>query len=577
MRRLFVLLFTLIFLISIPATAFAAFDTNNPDDPSTNVPAPGQPYDPDALTDGDTQDNSIGNANRSGGDISNVEIQAEFDLSNMDGNNIIKSKNMRMNDYTSTGTQRTHGTYQNNTNSCASCHQTHTGAGKDLLIKKGVYNTCSACHDGTLGFYNVFSPSTAGTFGGTHSPVDGNPSVHLANGTLPVSVAPGFNDYSSGNPVPADAFDCAGCHAPHGSYSDRILHYSPNGMANISIDQKGKKLVGKTIMDDPLLLPAPNSPSPNESDKYVVFRGANGSSADDMIYVPQEAAGTQVVVVLKKTQVDDGTGTLIWEWKTDDNPWVAGFEHQANDMNTYTLMFTQFYNAADTAITEDADEDGDIDRDDKLAMDIRYGHSYAKGTAIADATKADIARAYVVKLSGVAGMNPSTIADFGGIAITAINPDIYDEQGIGLEISRYCGACHTDYMTHSTRELGDWIYRHSTDKDRFNCLKCHFAHGTDVMIMKDARDRDINYLTDVELLPEADAVAYLLDNNPSSALKRYTNMAVCWKCHSGVSGKSSKLMNNTNVWDDYENNPWGGLNPDTGIPLEANWTNNSWE
>ncbi|MDP4107881.1 MAG: cytochrome c3 family protein [Bacillota bacterium] len=60
--------------------------------------------------------------------------------------------------------QKLHGFYQNNTNSCATCHQTHTAAnGESLLFKDGTYSTCSACHDGTTGANNSFSPVSAST------------------------------------------------------------------------------------------------------------------------------------------------------------------------------------------------------------------------------------------------------------------------------------------------------------------------------------------------------------------------------------------------------------------------------
>ena len=57
---------------------------------------------------------------------------------------------------------KTHGNFQNNTNSCANCHSTHNGSTPQLLMKSGEYELCMSCHDGTMGFYNVKVASEAG-------------------------------------------------------------------------------------------------------------------------------------------------------------------------------------------------------------------------------------------------------------------------------------------------------------------------------------------------------------------------------------------------------------------------------
>ncbi len=87
-----------------------------------------------------TWDNNKANANNTG------SLIGTNDNPNTSRPAVIKSDGMVNNDGV-TGTQRTHGEYQNNTNSCASCHQTHTAAAKNLLFKDGVYSTCTACHE----------------------------------------------------------------------------------------------------------------------------------------------------------------------------------------------------------------------------------------------------------------------------------------------------------------------------------------------------------------------------------------------------------------------------------------------
>jgi predicted CXXCH cytochrome family protein len=128
---------------------------------------------------------------------------------------------------------KTHGDYQHNTNSCASCHQTHTAkTGSRLLFADTQYQTCVSCHDGTLGFYNVLetgekaSLDGAGTFGGSHA---NNMSIHMANNSMQIKAAPGGNPNGTnetGGVQWGAQFSCASCHAPHGSYSDRLLHYN---------------------------------------------------------------------------------------------------------------------------------------------------------------------------------------------------------------------------------------------------------------------------------------------------------------------------------------------------------------
>ena len=65
------------------------------------------------------------------------------------------------------------------------------------------------------------------------------------------------------------------------------------------------------------------------------------------------------------------------------------------------------------------------------------------------------------------------------------------------------------------------------------------------------------------------AKSYMLDKNPSSALKRYTNMAVCYSCHTSSHAESFKNV------PDYQNNPAalnGMTDSKTATELGANVT-----
>jgi predicted CXXCH cytochrome family protein len=510
-------------------------------------------------------DNGIPNANKTG---LNVTVNDGSKVGD-----VIKSKGLVKNDGT-TGNHRTHGEYQNNTNSCASCHQTHTGASKSLLFKDGVYNTCTACHDGTLGFYNVFEPSNAGTFGGTHT---GNMSVHLADGSVQIKAAPGGNGAANSGSWVGE-FNCASCHSPHGSYSDRLLHYNPNGMGLAKKADGGIGLKGATVNDFASL---PTTASVTDSD-YIVVKGKASDFGITAAQINNAVpANTTVVVVMEKSGAT---------WVKSKNPWLYGYVY-----GSPKNYFTRFYKA----VTEDlakfdtdgktaiAGQDGKIDAadqqfgqlksvdDGKGGKDYIYvadfhdndlgnseivfgnGFIYSEGTYLDDVKTADVGQAYTVNL------DLQLIAKFGdatnGVPIyksdsNSLMNGTGEFKGEGVKLNKYCSSCHVDYFAKSGTATGTFskAFRHTTDSDSYTCVRCHYAHGTDVTVMMDAHGEKIADLV-AGGKTEAEAKAYMLDQNPSSALKRYTNMSVCWGCH--TDSKAEQLKNTSSFNDD--NDPHG--------------------
>ncbi|WP_066258875.1 cytochrome c3 family protein [Neobacillus drentensis] len=132
---------------------------------------------------------------------------------------------------------RTHGNFQNNTNSCANCHSTHNGDSATLLkFEKTESDLCLSCHDGTLGFYNVKGQGAgAGTFNTTHE----SASMHNV-GTVEIGAAPGALDNKS-----TEELQCSSCHNPHGSTNDRLLN---NTVAGVSYSTTPIKLA---LTEDP--------------------------------------------------------------------------------------------------------------------------------------------------------------------------------------------------------------------------------------------------------------------------------------------------------------------------------------
>jgi predicted CXXCH cytochrome family protein len=563
-------------------------------------------------------DKGANNANLSGTDVDVTDGSTADET--------IKSDGMT-NANGTTGTQRTHGEYHNNTNSCASCHQTHTGASKALLFKDGVYATCAACHDGTLGFYNVFEngnhKASAGTFGGT---TEGNASVHMANGTVNISAAPGGNtDLNRGGKWTSE-FNCASCHTPHGSYSDRLLHYNPNNMGATKPEDGGLKADKVLVFDfktgldyNTEFTAAGKTPT-----KYIGVRGTKADHGLTDSKYSSIPANDDVIMIYETTAVNTsattGEKTYATTYKKTTNPWMYGYPTRGSGTNNhyyYTRFFTEepstLLNGNGTYPTAKADKV--IDHYDYLAdtAHLKYGKAvvYAEpdeitGKSVLDDVKyAEVARSYVVKLDlmpindTVMDSDNDGYRDFGGMKITTVNQralyagetnplsvNIKDRWGVanpgtdkvagwGVAMSQYCSSCHADYLANGYAQTAanggagvfSKAYRHSTDSDSYTCVRCHFAHGTDVELMRDAHNRTIAEVATQENITPAKAKDYMLDKNNSSALKRYTNMAVCWSCH--TSSKAEQLKNN----DAYDYDGTAQKDP-RGLPTtegKQNW------
>lgn len=488
-------------------------------------------------------DNGITNANQTG-----LGVGGQTD----NWSTVLKSQGITNKNGTVTN-HKTHGDYENNTNSCASCHQTHTAASKNLLFKNGVYATCTACHDGSLGFYNVFATgsdasASAGTFGGTES---GNMSVHLATGAVAIKAAPGGNKNGEGSW--GGEFTCASCHAPHGSFSDRLLHYNPNGIATTPVADGGQKLVGVAVVDG---VPA------TKSSDIIAVRTKNLDS-NQAANFPLIGVGGTVIQLYKW---DSATSKYV----IDTNPWVYTGTYDAT--HTYKVYDTAFWASKPTTSEKDIYMAADIVYPLKKNQDIRQANNWigspATKTALIDAvTVGDVARAYVVDLD-VTPVADATLADKRVTKTNVLslwNGLNWDETGAkksgkGVVMSGFCSACHTDYLAKSGSETGTYshAYRHTTTSDTYSCVRCHFAHGTDVTVMRDAQGNTAQDLVNNgEVADLTTAQAYMLDKDPSSALKRYTNMSVCWGCH--TSSHAEGLRNDAGYGNDSDDPMPGGL------------------
>ncbi|MEH7545163.1 cytochrome c3 family protein [Neobacillus vireti] len=566
----FSFLLSLLLVGMFSAVVFAAGSTVPGYNPE--VTQEGQTIKSGLVTDDKGNDNNYNsidksNANKTGTNVGGTTNQFS---------NVIKSDEMVKDNNGTHGTQRTHGSYMNNTNSCASCHQTHTGASKNLLFKNGEYETCTACHDGTLGFYNVFTGSnSAGTFGGTH---DGNMSVHLANGSVELKAAPGGNhDATSGNWT--EEFTCASCHSPHGSYSDRLLNTNPNDMGNLTASNGGKRVEGVSVVDT----------LSGQTADYVVLRTTLAQDASATypnatvgpLYLAKELKAGDVVLHLYQKS---GTSYL----PTSD-PWLHGYEFDESHTKHYWTAFQDSLLNKEP-IDTDLLKKGEVLGNGFAAFKNPTGSSVSIKVGTTTTTKTikewagllvtgNISRGYVVKLD-VSAPNENNVTTTNVASLWASkNADGTTNTAYvanrGVAMSGFCAACHTDYLASSGSSTGtfDHAYRHTTTSDSYTCVRCHYAHGTDVTVMRDARGKtfdDIkadttNYFPSVTDPTAREAVVkdYLMDKNPSSALKRYTNMAVCWGCH------TSSHSEGTRNTDTYQYTPTPGVDTDrNGIEFD---------
>ncbi|WP_366923036.1 hypothetical protein MFMK1_003524 [Metallumcola ferriviriculae] len=495
---------------------------------------------------GTTGEQLLPGAGKTGPEVSYLGTNAN--RSNL-GTDIVEGYNMSQ-DYKvrrAEGNNFVHGQFKKNTNACASCHMTHIAAGEMLLIQNGIYNTCTACHDGTIGKLNVFDipPYDAqveaanfaniggGTFGGMLDKAE-NASMHRPTGYLTLTAAPGGNraldaDLNADgiNDIETESwlgeFTCSSCHQPHGTYSDRLLVPNP-----ANIERQAVTIADWQVIDDTI-----------------------GNEVWGAVY----------------------NGALI------PGPWVYG-EQYGKGM-TQTVVFEAIYNI-DTNVTpmvidpnKSQAEAGYI-LPESSHLNKQFAINYAEGVAeirdgyypseplkiaivpamvvIVDRGKFqgdnDLAAAGVYTVDETDDQTPAANQYIQGLdgSITRWKGANETENGGLNGITWFCAACHTDYYADKfkTEEGGlegkyTTAYRHTINRemlpnkaspaeqlfvyeygiyegaaqDVLTCLSCHYAHGTTMQIMRNADDT------------QADSA----DVNPSSAIKRYVNMAVCWKCH----------------------------------------------
>ena len=408
--------------------------------------------------------------------------------------------------------QSTHGNYQNNTNSCASCHKTHTAApssngASNLLFKNGTSAVCESCHDGSVqggGDLNGHNLN-AGTFGSIQNQNTGA-SVHSVREGELLSSAPGGK--SSGGGDWGNSLSCGSCHNPHGSNSEFMLSTS---------------IIGETDFTQSTTHVYPEGGIPvNKTTEYV------------MGYVT----------------VNNATA-----------PFSSGYYNELNLVNNSKVLMTYWWDLKQNQYVLDyplwnvgaANMDPKIKNPSGFTVDYKRGFAY--GTNLLSTIPVGIELTNVTFGISVQPWRYPSNAVPTEFSLKIDNRSYYDttsqhyNAGSGRQLTKFCAQCHTDYVSYGhTYVTGVYSQasRHRTYDDTFSCSRCHFAHGTDMYMMRDAAGNSITDLVSDGIMSEDDAKDYMVDINASSALKRYTGMSVCFSCHGSSSKVSTDIISNQN-------------------------------
>jgi cytochrome c553 len=408
--------------------------------------------------------------------------------------------------------QSTHGNYQNNTNSCASCHKTHTAepssnGASNLLFKNGTSAVCESCHDGSVqggGDLNGHNLN-AGTFGSGQDQNTGA-SVHSVREGELLSSAPGGDKLGSSNNEWGNALSCGSCHNPHGSNSEFMLSTS---------------IIGETDYTQSTTHVYPEGGIPvNYTTEYVLG------------YVTVNAA----------------------------EPFNSGYYSELNLVNNSKALMTYWWDLKQDQYVLDYPlwNVGADNMDPKIknpsGYTVDYKHGFAYGTNLLSTIPVGTELTNVTFGISVQPWRYPSDAVPTELSLKIDNRSYFDttsqhyNAGSGRQLTKFCAQCHTDYVSYGhTYVTGIYTQasRHRTYDDAFSCSRCHFAHGTDMYMMRDASGKSIVDLISAGM-SQGDAEDYMVDINNSSALKRYTGMSVCFSCHGSSSKVSSDIESSEN-------------------------------
>lgn len=456
---------------------------------------------------------------------------------------LIDSTPLTAGDVKSIPGQMMHGAYQNNTNTCANCHSTHSGKTEDLLSKESTYETCVSCHDGSLGFYNVFEANVEndkgpGTFAGT---IDGNMSMHISNGSFMNSAAPGadlnMKDISGSNLLTQNnkdtfgkEFDCASCHNPHGSSMPFLLKTDPMGYSKIARkeiigadtnDKSGVYYGGLIIDKIPViqLVDYPNDPE-NHPDPQPIKIGSQftlDAAISNNLSAPADLNDNSPLnnySVVKFQLSVAGSSNFFNGLKADDwvvqvykydkdlSKWViAPFTSSGEGLDLWTDSSTKLSNWKSTPDDDGFESvvqgyvingDGAWVKvlDGTIASSITYVSNIATTFNFYNFSQNDTVVASGNIFEGTQLYKTDYTSLLNQFNNLGTDPNtINDQKSRFNQFNEWCSTCHMGFNISNAQKnnLGSAkVYTHHTSSgsEGTPCVECHYSHGTDVTWMK---------------------------------------------------------------------------------------------
>ena len=386
---------------------------------------------------------------------------------------------------------RIHSNYSKNTDACASCHSTHTAVGGSLLQWYTVYDTCLACHDGTVTTtYNVKegligTSVTKATYGGMFGiGTEQSLSSHNVTGAVEVAAAPGGSSLANAVKVGSHdekqwetEFGCESCHTPHGQGGNaRILNPDPNFAQTAAASTTGYNTTTK------------------DGSAYVVAAPAAKAVASGYYYFIS------------------GYPYSISVYNRDDNAKLTANTH-------YTVDSSAGY----TKIT-------------LIGLDPTAGIRVYGTPAMTVTMDIDNYLTSTEAVKHLSGMN-----NFCGACHTDYNTQTeanYSDgkfSGSGEKLTGTYSEAYRHQVGFSTSAAAGLV----TEGGKMECLTCHVAHGT-------SKDYWQRTLVDAAIKgPDGTtwATADLVEISGSSALKRMPNMGTCEACHKKEVGNQGYSVN----------------------------------
>jgi predicted CXXCH cytochrome family protein len=171
-------------------------------------------------------------------------------------------------------------------------------------------------------------------------------------------------------------------------------------------------------------------------------------------------------------------------------------------------------------------------------MGSSHGPSFSKTTAIPTGQQA--IKLVLKEDPAYAAINSNST--LSGLKITkSMGPDGARDR---MNYSNFCAGCHDNYLASRTAKKPnldnggkeEGVYTHTTNshKGGRNCASCHYAHGTDNTTLTDSSGRTAAELVADGVIAADKVEGYIKDvSAKGTALKKFTNMSVCFSCHAG--------------------------------------------